>query len=513
MGIKPKIFLYMIAFCIILLVVLWLFQTVLLESFYKSIKQREVENVATTISAAIISGEDWQSTVLQRGDIYVELYELNGDTQTVAGNHPEGMYPTLNEEEKLALYEEVVANGGFISRRQVVNIFDGINRALQEGQSSPIQDIIPPMQSSSLIESNTTTPARTSGGLGPFLTDPREEREGILYATLVDTAEGERLLIISAEITPVNATIQTLRVQLVYISIFVLLLGIGLALLISRIVAQPLTSLTRQAKHLADEEYDVRFNAAGYREVTQLSDTLNIAASELGKTEALRRELVANVSHDLRTPLTLITGYAEMMRDIPGEATGENMQVIIDESRRLTALVNELVEYSRLESGTGEICIDKINLTAEARNIIERFNKLGAAEGLVIQFHYTEDLWVMADAKRVAQVLYNFLSNATAHTGNDKTITVRQREKAGKAMIEVKDTGAGIAAEDLPYIWNRYYKTDGNRRTVTPGTGLGLSIAKAILDQHPQAAYGARNRKAGGSVFWFSLPVVDPPEE
>jgi signal transduction histidine kinase len=314
---------------------------------------------------------------------------------------------------------------------------------------------------------------------------------------------------VSAYISPVGATVETLRIQLVYISGIMLLLAVGLAFLITRRVARPIARLSDAARRMGAGDAGVTFRTAGksYREIAELADTLDYAREELARTDRLRQELIANVSHDLRTPLTLITGYGEMIRDLPDENTPENMQVIIDESKRLTSLVTDLLDLSRLQSGTGKLEFSRFNLTEATKAIIARFAKLCEQEGFVILFERDEDVFITADPARIAQVTYNFLINAVTHTGEDKRIVVRQIVGHGRVTIRVEDNGAGIPADMLPNIWNRYYKADEPHKRPKTGSGLGLSIVKSILDQHPGVEYGVESTVGVGSAFWFSVPV------
>jgi signal transduction histidine kinase len=336
----------------------------------------------------------------------------------------------------------------------------------------------------------------------------RNQQESMLYYTYID-GDGGRLLMVSANISPVSATVETLRIQLVYISGIMLLLAVGLAILITRRVARPIARLSDAARRMGSGETDVAFRADGksYREIAELADTLERAREELARTEQLRQELIANVSHDLRTPLTLITGYGEMIRDLPDENTPENMQVIIDESKRLTSLVSDLLDLSRLQSGTGRMEFTRFNLTEDTKNIIGRFAKLCEQEGFTILFERDEDVWVTADPERIAQVTYNFLINAITHTGDDKNIIVRQITGNGRVIIRVEDNGEGIPPENLASIWDRYYKADEVHKRAQKGSGLGLSIVKSILEQHPGVEYGVESTLGVGSAFWFSLPI------
>lgn len=466
-SIKWRVFLYLVGFCLLLLGILWLVQTVWLDSFYKSVKLREVKREASAMAQHLRAG-DYDAigrSVSQHGDIYVEVWRKDYGSILMSGNLPDMIQSKLTYGETLALFALTAQNGGSYM------------------QHYRNRDIL------------------AAGG---------RVREGIRYSLLLEDSEsGPLLLMVSAGISPVGATVETLRIQLVYISALMLLLSVGLALLIARRVGKPIEKLTSAALELGRGNYEAHFEGSGYREVAQLAATLGHAARELSKTEALRRELIANVSHDLRTPLTLITGYGEMIRDLPGEATPQNMQVIIDEAKRLSSLVGNLLDLSRLQAGTQEMRPARYNLTASAQELIGRFARLCERDGYRFEFFHEGEVFVFADEERISQALYNFLGNAVTYTGPDNLVRVRQIVEGGRVRIEVEDTGEGIAPENLPYIWDRYYRTEAAHRRAVEGAGLGLSIVRAILERHPGVGYGVNSAPGEGSVFWFSLPVAE----
>jgi signal transduction histidine kinase len=279
----------------------------------------------------------------------------------------------------------------------------------------------------------------------------------------------------------------------------------------ARRISSPIVRMNQSAKQLAKGNYDVQFEGEGYRETRELAETLNYASKELSKNDRLQKELIANVSHDLRTPLTMIKGYSEIMRDIPGENTPENMQTIIDETERLSELVNGLLDISRLQADAAELVREPFNLTEQMQTSVGRYDKLRSQDGYAVLFEYDRHVFVNADKAMILRVLYNLINNGINYAGEDKTVTVRQECFGNKVRISVIDHGAGIAEEQIPLIWDRYYKVDRVHKRAVVGTGLGLSIVKTVLERHG-AAYGVESQVGKGSTFWFELELDEGEE-
>jgi signal transduction histidine kinase len=200
----------------------------------------------------------------------------------------------------------------------------------------------------------------------------------------------------------------------------------------------------------------------------------------------------------------MITAYSEVMRDLPGENTPENVQVVIDEAKRLTALVNDLLDISKLQSGVAELELKEYDLTESIQSVMDRYAKFMEQNGYVINFSYDRHVHVYADEYKIYQVIYNLVSNAINYTGADKTVTVTQKVAGDIVRIEVSDTGVGIAKEELENVWERYYKVDKTHKRAVMGTGLGLSIVKNVLKLH-KARFGVMSEEEKGTTFWFEL--------
>ena len=315
------------------------------------------------------------------------------------------------------------------------------------------------------------------------------------------------MILARARLSPIGSTVSTLRLQLLIISAAMLLLSLVIALLQSKRFARPIEQINEQSRQLAAGNYSVVFSAEGYREISQLADTLDQMAKDLNQVESLRRELIANVSHDLRTPLTMIGGYAEVMKDLPGEITEQNLQIIIDETKRLTALVNDMLDISSIQAGKQVIDIESVDLTQMLQDIIYSYSEMTKRDGYTINSQITAGLIVKADYRRIQQVLTNLMINALNYTGDDLTILAKADKRDSYVRVEILDSGEGIPEEQQDRIWERYYRSDKAHLRGGSGSGLGLSIVRQILDQH-QAAYGVSRRPEGGSNFWFELPLA-----
>ncbi len=494
-GIKWRLFAYFAFFTAVVIVFLWIFQIVFLDDFYKSIKISEIKSTANEI-AEIVDDADLQDqidSISQNEDVNILVWNMDTGATDQTADFPGNVLAGLPDDVKTALYMQAEENGGEYLQRFFRA--DGFEQDLRGGDemeyaAGEVQ------QEDALVQPQAHQDSGMGGGM-----------ESMIYAKTVDSESGTLLILLSTTISPVSATVQTLRTQLVIITAIMVALAVGIAFVISKVISKPIVKINESAKVLATGDYDVRFSEDGYREIGELARTLNYAARELSTVEGLRRELIANISHDLRTPLTMITGYSEVIRDIPGEYSPENLQIIIDEARRLSNIVSDILDLSRLQSGALELNKERFSLTGTVRDILQRYIKLTAQNGYNIEFIQDREVFVEADALRISQVIYNLLSNAINYTGADKKVVVRQTVTDGVVRVEFEDTGEGIPEDKMPYIWDRYYKVDKAHKRATVGTGLGLSIVKAALDQHG-AKYGAKSTEGVGSVFWFELEIV-----
>ena len=319
---------------------------------------------------------------------------------------------------------------------------------------------------------------------------------------------GQTYLFIIAPLSPVESTVDILTQQLIIVTILSLLLAFCLSFFLSRRLSRPLIQITRSASKLAKGEYGITFEGGHYTEIIELADTLTYTSKELARTDELKKDLLANVSHDLRTPLTMVKSYAEMIRDLSGDNPAKrnaHLKVIIDEADRLNLLVNDLLALSKMQSGVTSLTWDTFDLSEAVQNILNSYTIMIEQDGYHLDFICEGNTRVKGDEQRIKQVISNLLNNALRYSGESKNVSILAKELPEGILFQVTDFGVGIPKEELDQIWDRYYRASNHgQRTASGGSGLGLAIVKEILDLHG-AKFGVKSQVGVGSTFWFML--------
>lgn len=476
-GIRHRVMMYLMAFVAAVIVLLWLFQMVLLEDFYRWNKTHQIRQTSDMVAANVDNAEleGLIDHLASRSDTCIVLLDQHGRTVTSSEDIHFCLIHRMSKADRTFWCSIAPEDGSVLTK--LFKVAPTVDK-----QVNP----------------------RNFRGRVPQVTEDQQVLLCIRRVTLADGQPG--YLLLNAIITPLDATVDTLRTQLLVITIAVLLGAMLLAWMISRRVSRPIIETNEAARSLARGQYDLPEHGAEYREMAELNATLAAAARELSQVESLQHELIANISHDLRTPLTMIGGYAEVMRDIPGEASPENLQIVIDETNRLTSLVSELLDFSKLQTGSVQLEMAAFDLTDAVENIVQRVARMTEKDGYRLIFEPAEHVIVYADEKRIGQVVYNLIGNALTYTGEDRTVTVTQTVEEEKVLIAIRDTGKGIPAEELPLIWNRYYRAKETHRRAVIGSGLGLSIVQSILEKHG-AKYGVDSTVGEGTTFWFECQI------
>ena len=462
-SLKWEIGKYLIIFCILTASIVFLFQIVLLQPMYEANKIKSIETVGSFVEKFI---ED------ERLDEFVDYMQSQSDTC-------------------IMVYQSSSSGGmqGSIGNRGcMISSITNSERAK--------------FVTKAIGSKNHSYLARVTNNSSDFGVDGDQGNnfDTIVYTKIVNAADYSSIIMVSGNITPLNATTETLASQMRYIALFMIVAVAILTLLMYRHIAKPIIGITTNAKQLPQGKYTIDPKTNRYKEAADLNNTLVQAANDIQKADKAKRDLISNVSHDLRTPLTMIGGYGEMMIDLPEEKTDENIQVIVDETKRLNALVNDLLDMSRLQDGRIVLHKEVFDISALLKTQLQKYDVYRMQEGYTIESELLDAIYVNADKIRIEQVINNFLNNAVNYGGEAKHIIVREIKKENVVRIEVQDFGEGIDPEDLDNIWDRYYKVDKEHVRVANGSGIGLNIVKQLLELHG-VPYGVKSSKRINILF------------
>ena len=460
---RRNIWLWFMEFVLLTFLLLWVCQVLFLQNFYDRMKTKDIMRLA-----------DKLIVLYQQGDYQREFKEL--------AKQNELCIEVRDRFNRSLDHEHYVAGSCFIHgyNNQVTEII----RKLRESQSS--------------YEYWKDTHPVTNADL-------------LIYARVIGSPSmPEGYLLINTPLKPVSATVSIIRRQLIIITILLVLIALLLSMIVSDRLAKPIVRVTKDAQQLAHGKYDIQFDGSGYDEAERLAETLTYASHEINRVDAMQRDLIANASHDLRTPLTMLKAYAEMIRDLSGDnpvKRAEHLQVIIEETDRLTALVNDILDLSKYENGKMKLERSEFDIEERLTEIVERYRGLSDVSGYTFSLETDGEAFVCCDAGKIEQVICNLMNNAMNYSGENKEIFVKLQHTKEGIRISVRDRGAGMDQETLSRIFDKYYRSENYKREVR-GTGLGLSIVKAILRMHDYA-FGVDSTVGVGSTFWF---VIHPDE-
>jgi len=312
-------------------------------------------------------------------------------------------------------------------------------------------------------------------------------------------------VLLVSPLAPIKETTSILKKQLSIISFISLIIGTLLALLLAKLFTNPILKITAAAKKIAKGDFTARVQLNSEDEIGALGNIINDLPVQLEKIENFRKDFIANTSHELKTPISLIRAYAELIIDIEGvdkETRDKNLQVIVDEANRLNHIVEDILYLSQMESGYDKLQRKLFPVLETLNNVINKLYFFATEKNVQILLNIEdENVMVYADEEKIHQVFFNLLNNAISHSYENGEILINLNKDL---RIEIIDQGEGIPEEDLPYIWDRFYKVDKSRKRNNNSTGLGLAIVKNILEAH-HFKYDIESSPDKGTLVWIEM--------
>jgi signal transduction histidine kinase len=338
------------------------------------------------------------------------------------------------------------------------------------------------------------------------------DKEYIYGAKIVMFGGANLYLYVSQPLELLDSALNRMGVRTTLLVVFTFFLAFAVSSAVAGWLIKPISEMKDKARLLAKGDFAVDFHGRDYgKELVDLADSLNFARDELSKTDTMQKELIANVSHDFKTPLTMIKAYASMIVEISGNnpvKRNKHAGVIIEEADRLTSLASDVLDLSKIRSDIAQLQAESLDVSAYLGEILARFSYLKETQGYQFVVDVDEGLSTVAGKTSIGQALYNLIGNAVNYTGEDKTVYVSlKRLDENTFRFAVKDTGAGIKSEELGEIWDRYYRSSSAHKRPVSGTGLGLSIVKAILEKHG-FLFGVESEEGKGSTFYVLFPLI-----
>jgi signal transduction histidine kinase len=339
---------------------------------------------------------------------------------------------------------------------------------------------------------------------------------GLVYGTGVYDEMGRLIgiVVVHTENQSMDAMLRTTTRAMTIAAFWIALAALVGVYILSERIIRPLKHMSRAAKHFAAGQFDIRVPVAGGDEIAELATAFNQMADSLARNEDMRRTFLANVSHDLRTPMTTISGFIDCILSgaIPPEKHEHYLRIIRDEVLRLSRLVASLLDISRIQAGDRKFVMEPFDICEMGRQIIISFEQKIDKKRLEVEFDCDDDnMFVTGDHDAIYQIFYNITDNAVkfANEGGLLRISLAKVEKS-KVKVAVYNEGDGIPYDDQPYIFERFYKSDRSRGKDKTGVGLGMFIAKTIIEAHKEVI-ALESEPGKYCEFYFTLPIT--PED
>ena len=474
------------------MILCWFINRTFLTSFYAMNKRDTLLDVYEVLNQAVITNriesEEFYSameTICDRGNLSVIILNETGNVA----------FSSTNDAEM------------FMLNRKILEYIYGFEE--QDGENHQRQ----------IYQDNTLT-----------ILLNKNRRTNVEYMESWGSLENGGHFLIRTPMESIQESVALSNQFLAYIGLFSVLVSTSVILIVTRRITKPIRELAQISKEMSELNFDVKYQEGGTCEVDELGENMNLLSEKLEKTiselksannelksdierkdkvDEMRREFLSNVSHELKTPIALIQGYAEGLKEgvlDDEESKAFYCEVIMDEADKMNKLVKSLLELNQIEFGNEAVVFERINIVEIIRGMLQNFRINFEQKGIQVLFEVNSPVYVWGDELKVEEVFRNFLTNAIHHAEGDKKIEIKL-EKSNvdqkDVIVSVFNTGKPIPEEDIEKIWDKFYKVDKARTREYGGNGIGLSIVKAIMDSMHKP-YGVENYD-NGVKFWFAL--------
>ncbi len=480
-GIRSKLWLAISSLVVTILIIIWFFQVGLLNKFYIHERKNVLSNEAQKLNTLLLEA-DQQNLISEKVIEEIEIFTSSVNARVI-------ILDQSGDTQFFNILDRYFVKAGEFDRPQ--------SRAL--GPLMGDKEI-----RGKLTQNQSFTVVRKR---------PQSHEASISVGVPV-MIENRRIayIIITSPLAPIEETISILKKQLTYVSILSLGIGTLLALYLARFFTKPILNIIDASKEIAKGNFTAKVSHKSDDEIGVLGETINDMAQQLDRIEKLRKEFIANISHELKTPITLIKAYAELVKEVENISTVDKhqyLQVITEESDRLNDMIEDIMYLSKIQAGFAHLTYSQFSLNELLHGVIEKLSYFAQNKNMKITVEaYEENTSIYADRDKMYQVFYNLINNGIQHSCDYTTIWVRTLKTEDGLRVEIIDNGKGIAEEDLPYIWDRFYKIDKSGKRNESGTGLGMAIVKNILEAH-HMKYGVESQLHKGTKVWMEIGLKD----
>lgn len=475
-----KLWLTITSLVLVIILIIWVFQVGLLEQFY----------IAERKEILLYEGKEIASLILETSDKEININQDIIDKIDEFGTSYNVRVTILDSENNIFLLhpERPIPKPKDLSDKDLTdrNLFR-LNKDFFES-----------------IESDFT---KTETYIKSF--DNPKTNYSFIIANIPINNDGNIIgtVVLTSAVAPIQETTSILRKQLSIITIFSLIIATLLAFILAKIFIKPIVSITETSKKIAKGDFTASVVINSKDEIGVLGHTINDMAIQLGQIEKFRKEFIANTSHELKTPLSLIRAYAELIMDIDEDKIERDthLQVIINESIRLNNMVEDILYLSQMESGYYKLKLEEFSVVDIINSVMEKLSLFAIDKNVKLKLQTNdENTLITGDREKLYQVFFNLINNSIIHSFENEKVDINVNKDNNKVRIEIKDNGSGIPKEGLPYVWDRFYKVDKSRKRNDSGTGLGMSIVKNILESH-KFKYGIESELNKGTLVWIEI--------